>query len=73
MNVELARAVADEATRLHLSDLELAALTGTSIPTVRNLKIRGQVSRFERCRRGFDLFLQRARRAKTRADLGLAP
>lgn len=66
------KSVAAEAARLGLNDVELAALIGASLPTARALR-GGHVPQTTRLERAVTAFLARAARARSRADLTLAP
>lgn len=69
----IAERVEREAQRLHLSDIELAALTGLSLPTVAALRRKRQTPVISRAMRGVVSFLERATRARTRGELTLPP
>ena len=69
---DLVGRVEREAERLQLSDIDLAALCGLSLPTIAALRRKGQSPVTARAVRGVVAFLERAGRARTRADLTLA-
>ena len=63
--------VASEADRLGLSDIELAALLGVSLPRATSLRRKGKAPRTTRMERACSAFLARAKHARSRADLTL--
>ena len=71
MDADIAKRVEREAQRLQLSDIELAALTGLSLPTIAALRRKGQAPVTTRALRSVVSFLERARAANGRAELTL--
>lgn len=69
---ELLRMIRDAAARLHLADSEIAVLAGVSLPTATAMRRDGRLPKLARCLRGFALLAQRAKLARSRADLGLS-
>lgn len=69
----IATLVEREARRLQLSDIELAALTGLSLPTIAALRRKGQSPVTTRARRGVEGFLRRCRGVVSRVELTLPP
>jgi hypothetical protein len=63
-------AAREAARRFRLRPIELAALSGLSEHTARDV-MRGDAPAFARCLRGLASFADRARKAKSRTDLGL--
>jgi hypothetical protein len=59
------------ADRLHLTDNEIAVLSGISLPTASAFVRKGQIPKTAHCVRGITLFAQRAAIARSRAELGL--
>lgn len=69
--VTIAERVTREADRLDLSDIELAALIGMSVPHASALRRGGKEPVRMPTRRAVLAFLDRAERARSRADLTL--
>ncbi len=67
----IVRGVIDAMDRLPLSYGDVAALSGLSIPTVRRIRSNGHVPKSERCWAGLLAFVERAKVARSRRDLGL--
>jgi len=57
--------------RLGLSDMEFAVSAGVSLAVIRRLRVHGIEPTRAPTRRALRSFLDRAKRAATRADLGL--
>ena len=72
-DIDIAKRVEREAQRLQLSDIELAALTGLSLPTIAALRRKGQSPVTTRARRSVVSFLERARAVRSRMELTLPP
>ena len=74
MNIEhaLLRELRSAIERFGLSDVELAAVAGWSVPTAREARMSGRLPEQAHCRRGLTAFLERARHARTRSDLTIA-
>ncbi len=60
-----------ERERLNLTCSDVATFSGCSEPIARALLKRGRLPVRARCLEGFRRFLERARRATSRADMGL--
>jgi hypothetical protein len=68
---ELIRAIRSAADRLHLTDVEVAALAGVSVPTAGAILRDGRMPRMSRCVRGLAALAARATSARARGELGL--
>jgi hypothetical protein len=68
---KIAKRVAQEADRLELSDIELAALLGVSLPCATALRRRGVAPATTRTERAALAFIERAQRVQSRTDLTL--
>ncbi len=68
---ELLRLIREAAHRLHLTDIELAALAGISEPIARGVRRDGRLPKSARCLRGLSVFAQRAAVVRSRTELGL--
>lgn len=68
---DLAKRVESEAQRLKLTDIELAAFCGLSLPTAVALRRKGLTPKQSRALRGVVSFLNRAGAVRTRFELTL--
>ena len=67
----ITKCVQSEAKRLELTDIELAAMLGVSLPRATSLRRKGTAPRTTRLARVCAAFLARAKRARSRTDLTL--
>lgn len=70
-NLDIER-IKREVDRLQLSVVEVAALTGLSVPTVMALR-RGRMPSTTRAQRAVEAFLRRASVARSRVEMTLPP
>lgn len=70
-DAEIAKRLASEMRRLGMSDIELAAMTGLSLPTATALRRGRAIPSTTRARRAVESFLERAANAMNRGHLRL--
>ncbi len=68
---ELLRVVLDAVDRLRLSETQLAALCGFSVPVATAVCRRGQLPKQPRCQEGLRAFARRAVATRSRSEWGL--